>query len=99
MAQAPIVMANAAVLGAAWGLLRWQSGSVIVASVSHGVWNGLAYVLFGFGKHLGVLGITNTVVFGPELGLLGLALNIGFVTAFWIWCRSAKGASARGTPG
>jgi membrane protease YdiL (CAAX protease family) len=38
--QIPIFMINAAVMGAVWGLLRLISGSVIVASVSHGLWNG-----------------------------------------------------------
>ena len=42
-------MVNATLLGAAWGILRMMSGSVVVASISHGLWNGLAYVLFGFG--------------------------------------------------
>jgi uncharacterized protein len=83
-AQAPILMLNAAVLGAAFGLLRLASGSVVVSSVSHGIWNGLAYVLFGFGTRVGVLGIKHTGVFGPELGLLGLVLNIACVVALWI---------------
>ena len=41
MSQVPVFMLNAAVLGAIWGMLRLLSGSLIVASVSHGVWNGL----------------------------------------------------------
>jgi membrane protease YdiL (CAAX protease family) len=48
-AQVPVFMVNAVVMGAVWGLLRWISGSVIVSSVSHGLWNGMAYVFFGFG--------------------------------------------------
>jgi membrane protease YdiL (CAAX protease family) len=47
--QIPVYLLNAAVVGAVWGMLRMISGSVIVASVSHGVWNGGAYVFFGFG--------------------------------------------------
>jgi len=43
-------------MGAAWGLIRWISGSVIVASVSHGVWNGFTYALFGFGTRAGASG-------------------------------------------
>jgi len=85
--QVPVFMLNAAVIGAIWGLLRWQSGSVIVSSVSHGVWNGMAYVLFGFGTKAGALGIKNTGLFGPEVGMLGLALNLAFVAALWVWCR------------
>jgi len=82
-AQVPVFMVNAAVMGAVWGLLRWQSGSVIVSSVSHGIWNGMAYVLFGFGTKVGALGIKNTGLFGPEVGVLGLALNVVFAAALW----------------
>lgn len=82
--QVPVFMVNAAVMGAVWGLLRRQSGSVIVSSVSHGVWNDTAYVLFGFGKKIGALGIQNTGLFGPEVGLLGLALNVVFLAVLWM---------------
>jgi hypothetical protein len=88
-------MINAAVIGAIFGLLRWMSGSVIVASVSHGVWNGGAYALFGFGIKTGALGIKNTAMYGPEIGLIGLALNVMFVVALWALVRRAWGRSAR----
>ena len=76
--QIPIYLCNAAVMGAVWGLLRARSGSIIVSSFSHGLWNGLAYVLFGFGTRSGALGIRNTGIFGPEIGFLGLGLNLIF---------------------
>jgi len=82
--QVPVYLLNALVIGAVFGLLRWRSGSVFVSSLSHGVWNGLAYVFFGFGKRVGALGIQNTGVFGPEVGILGLALNV-FVLVLWLW--------------
>jgi membrane protease YdiL (CAAX protease family) len=88
-AQIPTFMMNAAVLGAIWGMLRLLSGSLVVASVSHGVWNGLAYVLFGFGSHAGALGISNTAVYGPEIGVLGLLLNLAVAAALWLWCKRA----------
>jgi len=81
--QIPIYMVNATLLGAIWGMLRWRSGSVIVASLSHGLWNGLAYVLFGYGTKVGALGIANTVVFGPEVGLLGILFNSLFLLVLW----------------
>ena len=81
--QVPGFLLNAAVLGAIWGLLRWHSGSVIVSSLSHGVWNGMAYVLFGFGSRSGALGIKNTGLFGPEVGVLGLAMNVAVLAALW----------------
>jgi hypothetical protein len=93
MSQVPVFMLNATVLGAIWGMLRLLSGSLVVASVSHGVWNGLAYVLFGFGSHIGALGISNTAIYGPEIGVLGLLLNVGVAVALWYRC-AREGAFA-----
>lgn len=76
-------MINATLLGAIWGLMRLRSGSVVVASLSHGVWNGLAYVLFGFSTKVGALGIENTALFGPEVGVIGLVLNSLFFIVLW----------------
>jgi membrane protease YdiL (CAAX protease family) len=84
LAQVPIYILNAAVIGFIWALMRQRSGSIVVTSVSHGVWNGLAYVLFGVGPTLGALGIHNTGVFGPEVGLVGLALNLVFAAVLWL---------------
>lgn len=92
-AQIPVFLVNAAVIGAAWGLMRWISGSVIVASVSHGLWNGIAYSFFGFGTRIGALGIKETAIYGPEVGVLGLALNLLFVVALWRW-RNARATHA-----
>ncbi len=86
--QIPVFILNAAVMGAIWGLLRWISGSVIVASVSHGVWNGGAYVLFGYSTKVGALGIKQTALYGPEVGVVGLALNIVFAFALWRWWKA-----------
>jgi len=86
--QIPVYMVNAAILGAIWGLLRLLSGSVIVASLNHGVWNGGAYVFFGFGAKIGALGIKDTAIYGPEVGILGLALNLIFAVALWRWWKA-----------
>jgi hypothetical protein len=64
--------------------MRQRSGSIVVTSVSHAVWNELVYVLFGVGPTLGLFGIHNTVVFGPEVGLIGLALNLVFAVVLWV---------------
>jgi CAAX protease family protein len=85
--QVPVFIVNAAVIGAIWGLMRWLSGSVLVTSVSHGVWNGAAYVLFGFGTKVGALGIAETAIYGPEVGVLGLTLNVIFAVALWRFAR------------
>ena len=87
LAQVPIYIANAAVISFIWALMRQRSGSIVVTAVSHGVWNGLVYVLFGLGTTLGALGIHNTRVFGPEVGLVGLALNLAFAAVLWLGLR------------
>ncbi|HEY2554495.1 MAG TPA: CPBP family intramembrane glutamic endopeptidase [Candidatus Cybelea sp.] len=89
ISQVPVFLLNAALLGAAWGMMRLLSGSIVVASVSHGVWNGLAYVLFGFGTRVGALGVANTAMYGPEVGVLGLLLNLGLAAVLWRLCASA----------
>lgn len=87
--QIPVYLVNAAVIGAVWGMLRLMSGSVIVASVSHGIWNGGAYVFFGYGTKVGALGIANAAVYGPEVGVVGLVLNIIFAVVLWRWWKQA----------
>lgn len=82
-AQIPVFMVNAAVMGLVLGLLRRNSGSLIVASLSHGIWNGIDYPLFGFGTKVGALGIANTAIYGPEVGVLGIGLNVLF--CFFLW--------------
>ena len=83
--QIPVFMVNVAVMGAIWGLMRLISDSVIVASLAHGLWNGVDYVLYGFGTRSGALGIRNTALFGPEVGILGLICNAVFLAALWYW--------------
>lgn len=84
LVQVPIYISNAAVIGFIWAQMRQRSGSIVVTSVSHGVWNGLVYALFGYGTTLGMLGIHNTAVFGPEIGVVGLALNVVFAAVLWV---------------
>jgi len=59
------------------------SGSVLVPAVSHAVWNGIDYPLYGFGEKVGALGITDTHFFWPEVGLLGILLGVAFLTVIW----------------
>ncbi len=81
--QVPVYLINGFLLGMIWGLFRWLSGSIIVASFGHAVWNTLAYQFFGFGEKVGTLGIHNTEFFGPEVGYLGIILNGLF--CIWLW--------------
>lgn len=87
--QIPVYIVNGFLLGLIWGLLRTISGSVLVASLSHAVWNAFAYELFGFGEKTGALGVTNTFLFGPEVGLLGIVLNGLFF--LWLWKKFSSG--------
>lgn len=81
--EIPIYLLNATIIGAVWGFLRMISGSVLVPAVSHAVWNGIDYPLYGFGEKVGALGIEQTHVFGPEVGWLGLLVN-GVVAAILV---------------
>ena len=87
-AEIPIYLINATLVGGVFGVLRMVSGSVIVASVCHALWNAIDYPLFGFGEHVGALGIQQTHLFGPEVGLLGIVANCAF--AFLLWRRYAQ---------
>ncbi len=88
--QVPIYLINAALLGLIWGTLRLASGSIIVPALCHAVWNAFAYVLFGFGEKIGVLGVTNTFLLGPEVGYLGIVLNGFFFLWLWNKTKSAR---------
>ena len=81
--QIPVYLLNCLLIGLVWGMMRLVSGSVVVASVSHGVWNGLAYALFAFGTKVGALGVRETEIYGPEVGFVGLALNGLFAALLW----------------
>jgi membrane protease YdiL (CAAX protease family) len=85
----PIYLGNVLLLGLNWGLLRMISGSIIVASVSHAVWNGLAYKFFGFGSEYGVLATSSFQIFDPERGLVGLILNAAVFIVLFKWARSS----------
>jgi membrane protease YdiL (CAAX protease family) len=82
----PYFFANATLLGLIWGLLRLASGSIVVSSAAHGLWNGLTYVLFGVGSGVGALGIRDVDLFGPEVGLFGIALNAASAAVLYWRC-------------
>jgi membrane protease YdiL (CAAX protease family) len=85
--EIPVYLINATLIGAAFGILRAASGSIVVAAVCHAVWNGLDYPLFGFGEKVGALGIEATHIFGPEVGLIGIPVNALAVLALYFWWR------------
>jgi membrane protease YdiL (CAAX protease family) len=92
--QIPVYLINATLLGLIWGMMRLLSGSALVASVSHAVWNPLAYGLFGFGEKIGALGIERSDLYGPEVGLLGVVLNSLFAAGLWVWLQRQPAAES-----
>ncbi len=88
-AALPLYIINASLIGVAWGLLRLISGSVVVAAVTHGIWNATAYVFFNNGAEIGVFGIQDIATYGPEAGGIGLALNLVYTLGLWVWYRRA----------
>ena len=81
--EIPIYLINGTILGLIWGIMRMVSGSILVPAVSHAIWNGIDYPLFGFGEKVGALGITETQIYGPEVGLLGIVLGLAFLALIW----------------
>ncbi len=81
--EIPVYLVNATLLGAIWGMLRMISGSIVVPSVCHSVWNGIDYPLYGFGEKVGALGIEQTHIYGPEVGVVGIILNLAVAAGFF----------------
>jgi len=94
----PIYITGGIIGGVTFGLLRYISGSIIVSSFSHALWNTLVYILFGFGSSIGILGIKMTNIFSPESGLLGLAFGLVFMAILWFWTSKKIGFSYPTTP-
>lgn len=88
--EVPIYLINATLIGGVFGMIRLMSGSVIAPSLCHAVWNGLDYPMFGFGEKVGALGIQQTHIYGPEVGILGIGLNLVFFA--WLWRKFATQA-------
>ena len=94
-AQVPVYIFNVVIAGGViLGFMRLISGSVIVASVSHGIWNGVGYTFFGSGSTIGALGIQDTATYGPEVGVVGVVLNAVFAIGVWLWYRGKEMAAA-----
>jgi membrane protease YdiL (CAAX protease family) len=81
----PVYIGNVFLLGVAWGIIRFASGSIVVVAYCHGVWNGIVYTFFGYGTTSGALDITDYKLYDPERGFLGLAVNALAVVLLWAW--------------
>ncbi len=93
LSKVPQYVIGSTVFGVAMGLLRLRSGSIIVPSVCHALWNALAYTFFGAGEKVGQLGIADPSIWDPERGYAGLALAV-LVAAFWWWRVKPSAASS-----
>jgi len=93
--EIPVFLVNATLIGGVFGMLRMISGSVVVPSVCHAVWNAIDYPLFGFGERVGALGIEETHIYGPEVGLLGVVINTIFALSLWFWWKRTTRPPAR----
>jgi len=98
----PQYVLGSTAFGVAMGLLRLRSGSVVVPSACHALWNATVYTLFGAGGKTGQLGIADHRIFDPERGYAGLVLAIVASVVLWAWVRPALAPAslapaARGT--
>ena len=71
--------------------------TIVVPSVSHAVWNGNDYPLFGFGERVRALGIQQTHIYGPEVGLMGIAPNVLFAAALYSVIKKGSVFSSQST--
>ncbi len=92
LAKVPQYVVGSTVFGIAMALLRVRSGSIVVPSACHGLWNATTYTLFGTGEKTGLLGVADHSIWDPERGYAGLILSIVAAAILWIWIRPASTA-------
>src|SRR4051812_18044451 len=83
LSKVPQYVIGSTAFGVATGLLRLRSGSIIVPSACHALWNAVVYTLFGAGDKVGQLGITDSSVWDPERGYAGLVLAVLAAVLLW----------------
>jgi uncharacterized protein len=92
LSKVPQYVIGSTAFGIGMGLLRLRSGSIIVTSACHALWNASDYTFFGAGEKIGQLGITDTSLWDPERGYAGLVLAIVAAALMWWWMRPADRA-------
>jgi membrane protease YdiL (CAAX protease family) len=93
LSKVPQYVIGATAFGVAMGLLRLRSGSIIVTSVCHSLWNAADYTFFGAGKKIGQLGISDPSIWDPERGYAGLVAAILVAVLWWWWVKPARASS------
>lgn len=85
--KVPQYVIGSTAFGVAMGLLRLRSGSILVPSFCHALWNASVYTFFGAGEKTGQLGIADPGMWDPERGYAGLALAILGAVLLWWWVK------------
>ena len=87
LSKVPQYVIGSTVFGIAMGLLRLRSGSIIVPSLCHALWNASVYTFFGAGDKMGQLGIADPSIWDPERGYAGLILAVLAAALLWWWVK------------
>jgi membrane protease YdiL (CAAX protease family) len=87
LSKVPQYVVGSTVFGVAMGLLRLRSGSIIVPSLCHALWNASVYTFFGAGEKMGQLGISDPGIWDPERGYAGLVLAVLVAVLLWWWVK------------
>ncbi len=98
MSKVPQYVLGSTAFGAAMGLLRLRSGSVVVPSACHALWNATTYTLFGAGEKTGQLGVADHSVWDPERGYAGLVLAVIAGAILWWWVRPGRSSGREMRP-
>lgn len=98
LSKVPQYVLGSTAFGVAMGLLRLRSGSVVVPSACHALWNATTYTLFGAGEKIGQLGVTDHSLWDPERGYAGLVLALAAAVILWMWIKPAGTRPPARTP-
>ena len=97
LSKVPQYVAGSTVFGAAMGLLRLRSGSILVPSFCHAFWNASVYTFFGAGEKVGQLGISDPSIWDPERGYAGLVLAVLVAVLLWFWVKPSTARTLQNT--
>jgi membrane protease YdiL (CAAX protease family) len=71
---------NISLVGVLFGYQFLRSNSLLTCSLSHGVWNALAYTLFGLSNTKGLFSGDSKAIYDPEEGMVGTVVLLIFVS-------------------
>ena len=94
LSKVPQYVIGSTCFGVAMGLLRLRSGSIIVPSLCHALWNSSVYTFFGAGEKIGQLGISDSSIWDPERGYAGLALAMLVAAMLWWWVKPSSASTS-----